>query len=150
MYSLFGVRHLATRLKGFDLDCDSSRIATHTSCMSLIITNIQSYLGIGRSNSQSSPADNKIECVAANSVFDYMRIIAASSGIAPPPTVMCSGTSISVSSIPPQTPLQIDGELRQPVRDGSVRISFGKMVSILGQHTRAELPSSAWSSKQSV
>lgn len=131
MYAFLGLRHLSSRLRGLDVRCDSAPVTLEGACMSLIFANVRSYLGLGFSNTAGSPADQTLECITTTSLLDYMRIIGSSSGTLAPPSVLCSGSTISVHSIPPGISLQIDGEARQPIFSGSVEISFRKMISIL-------------------
>ncbi len=131
MYTFFGLRHLSSRLRGLEVSCDSSAVKLERACMSLIFTNIRSYLGLGLSNATGSPADKKLECITTGSVLDYARFIGASSGLVSPPAALCSGSTISVHSIPPQTPLQVDGEAKQPILGGRLQITLRKVISIL-------------------
>jgi diacylglycerol kinase family enzyme len=131
MYTLCGLRHLSARLRGLKLACEASPVELEQPSMSLIFTNIQSYLGMGLSNTKGSPSDLNIECIATTSTLDYMRMIGASSGITATPPTLCSGRTMAASSIPSGTFLQVDGESRQPICGESMEISFRKMISIL-------------------
>lgn len=130
MYAFLGLRHLSSRLQGLEVKCDSCKVELQQPCMSLIFSNIRSYLGLGLSNTKGSPADRQLECISTISLFDYIRIICASSGTISPPSIVCSGSTIFVDSIPPRTFLQVDGETREPISGGSLEISFRKMTSI--------------------
>lgn len=130
MYVFFGLRHFSSRLRGLGVKCDTERFVLEQPCMSLIFANIRSYLGLGLSNASGSPSDQMLEGLTTTSILDYMRIIGASCGVAAPPKTLCSGSMISVHSIPPQTYLQVDGEPKRPICGGSLEISFRRMISV--------------------
>lgn len=129
MYGWFGLLNAAKRAKDLALTCDSLEAET-VPCMSLIVSNIRSYLGLGTSNNIGSASDLKLECVATSSILDYLRIILATSSILKPPRLLCSGSCIEVQSIPLGMPLQIDGEPRDAVYGGTIRFTPSKTVQI--------------------
>jgi diacylglycerol kinase family enzyme len=129
MYGVFGVRNAAKRLNDVKLFCDSSPIMTQP-CMSIIISNIRSYLGMGFSNDLGAADDSKLECVTTSSILDYLRILAASRSILKPPRLLCSGSCIEVRSIPPGIPIQIDGEPRNAIYGGAIRLTPSRTISI--------------------
>ena len=123
-YSLFGLKRALYTIRGASLLCDEPPPIRCAPTTGLIITNIKSHLGLGISNSHSAPSDQVIECVSVTSVFGFLRMMAASVGLARPPGILARGKSILITGIPKGTPMQIDGEAHASMQSGELRVSF--------------------------
>ena len=123
-YTLFGTRHALTRINGLSVATES---IPHHACppmTGLIITNIKSHLGLGLSNSESSPFDETIECVSVPTVLGFASMIGASLGVLSPPPILTKGARIRITGIPDNTAMQIDGESSATVRGGTIECSL--------------------------
>jgi hypothetical protein len=113
------------------VDCDSKKHSTPANTLGLIVANVRSYMGRGISNKTGDSGDNLLECVSTTSPLDYLRMIASSTGVISPKEALCSGQSVSITLIPSNTPLQVDGEIKTRIRDGRLDLSLRRMVSVL-------------------
>lgn len=129
-YTLFGLKSLTYTVSGLSLRCDNLPPIPCPPTTGLIITNIQSHLGLGISNGESSPKDQQIECVSLPTVFGFLSMMMASSGFWRPPRTCARGTTIEINQIPEGTPLQIDGEAYPSVVGGKIRVTFRHFVSL--------------------
>ena len=130
-YTTSGVRHLGYRLPALDITTNSGETKAHGTGMSLLLTNIRAYMGLGYSNRDSSAQDTLIECSITRSVMDYLRIIGSGVGIAPALTPVARGSSITLSGLPEDVSLQIDGEAVAPLRSSTCRIELRRMVRVV-------------------
>jgi diacylglycerol kinase family enzyme len=134
-YGLAGMRHVAYQIPPGTVltNLDTAQKLVLSGTKSLVIANIQSMLGLGKSNLESSAEDNLLEAVSVGSLLDYSRMVL--------------GAKISPLSLKPfgsadaweletfgasNLPVQIDGEPRQDLSATRFRFSIVGRVGILG------------------
>jgi diacylglycerol kinase family enzyme len=130
-YGLLGAKRLCTRLEGLSIHSNSNDVVLAPSTRGIVITNVKSHMGVGVLTPESDPSDDRIECVNASSPLDYLRMVLSPLGILTPLKSMITGSEITIKGIPSGTQIQVDGEIHAPVREGTIKISFKKVVSIL-------------------
>ena len=130
MYAAFGIRRTFSRLTGVTLAAAGESTLTCPQSMGLIATNIKSHLGLGFSNSHSSPFDSRIECVLTPTALSYLRMVASGFGLASPPAVFASGESLCIENLPLGTALQVDGEAAEPVSSPTATISLRRFANV--------------------
>lgn len=130
MYTCFGMRHLFSFLPETTIVHDD-RTTACASSRGLVISNVQSHMGIGTLCRESSPYDDQIECIRASSPFDYLRMILAKLGVVPSLRAVHRGKEFALEGLPPKTPLQIDGEPKLPVLHGKISVRLKGFARVL-------------------
>lgn len=130
MYAAFGIRRSFSRLTGVTLAAAGESPLTCPPSMGLMATNIKSHLGLGFSNSSSSPFDSRIECALTPTALSYLRMVASGFGLASPPAVFVSGESLRIENIPLGTALQVDGEAAEPVSSPTATVSLRRFANV--------------------
>ncbi len=129
-YGLIAVTASKRPLQTITLKSGSRHLSTRDGILSLVFSNVQSYLGLGRSNSVGSSSDALIECIQLNSIRDYLQILLSGVGCVPTPKPTCSGKTFSLEGISPTSAVQIDGEFLGDIGGESATISFERFVEI--------------------
>jgi diacylglycerol kinase family enzyme len=129
-YTLFGLAHSLKRIQGLSVCTETGAPQNVPTTTGIILTNIKSHLGLGLSNSESSPSDEVIECVSVPTVLGFTAMIGASLRILSPPKVFTQGKSITISGIPHNTPMQIDGEAAPPILHGELTVSLRHFATV--------------------
>ena len=135
MYALFGVRHALFTIPETHIDERGASIAC-ARAHGIILSNLQSHMGIGVLSRESDPFDDVIECVRVSSPFDYARMFATKAGLWPSLRALHRGTEFSIRGLPPRTPLQIDGETKSPVDGGTVEVRLKGYARVLWRGNR--------------
>jgi hypothetical protein len=128
-YTIYGLRHGLYRITGPRVDNDAGESRSCSSTTGLIVTNIQSHLGLGLSNTLSDPSDATIECVNVSTVLGFLRMMLASVGIGHGLPLFARGGSLIIKNIPPQTPVQIDGESHPSLERGELSVEFRHFIN---------------------
>lgn len=129
-YTLFGIAHSLKRIRGLSVCADARDTEPLSPTTGIILTNIKSHLGLGLSNAESSASDDVIECVSVTNVLGFTAMIGASLGLLSPPHVFTSGRTITISGIPHNTPMQIDGETAPSILHGELRVSLRHFANV--------------------
>lgn len=132
MYAFFGARHLLSSIPETLIDERGVGVTCARTC-GIILSNVKSHMGIGVLSSESDPFDDLIECVRASPPFDYARMIATKAGLSPSLRALHRGREFSIRGLPPQTPLQIDGETRPAVDGGTVEVRLKGYARVLSR-----------------
>jgi diacylglycerol kinase family enzyme len=130
MYAWFGARRLGQRLDSVRVESGEHREAVEAGAMSVIITNLRSYMGLANSNTKSDPGDDKLEYVVTKSVLDYVRMFlpgflrmsSTCRELSPPLHVHSSSQGIHV---------QVDGEYLGNLDSAGIAIRLKRHVEIL-------------------
>lgn len=106
-YGLSGIRNLYSPTYPFQIN----NVETPKKYKTIIFANIQSYMGIARSNFVSDPFDNKLECVVAENISDYFTMMLSSLGVSPTSlSLLNQATTFELCALPVGLTIQIDGE----------------------------------------
>lgn len=130
-YTAASVQNLGYRLSPLHLSNDRGDTKESLSGMSLLITNVRTYMGLGYNTTTSSPEDTTIECSVARSVLDYVCIMGAGLGVTSPLAPIIRGSSVLISGLAPNTALQVDGEFVQPLQAGDCRIELRRTIQVV-------------------
>jgi len=130
MYTLFGMRHMFSSIRTATLvDGDVGGACARTG--GIVLSNLQSHMGIGVLSRDSDPFDDIIECVRVSPPFDYALMIASKAGLWGSLRPLHRGQEFSIRGLPPRTPLQIDGEPKPVVEGGTVEVRLKGYARVL-------------------
>lgn len=104
---------------------------TFNNARSIIFTNIQSIMGMGKSNLRSSIFDENIECVVIDAVMNYMTMLTHYRLPLFHPRFVGSSTQWELLDLPRGAHIQIDGEPRPDILSNHYRISEGGKLSMI-------------------
>ncbi len=131
MYMLFSLCHLRFRLRGVSITVDESEAVLCPPTRGILFTNVKSHMGCGFATNVSDPYDEKLECARVSSVVDYAQMVASAIGIVPASAPFSQGGTFTVSGVPRDTAIQVDGEARSPVHQGELTLRRRKFVRVL-------------------
>lgn len=106
---------------------------------SIILTNIGSIMGLGRSNLHSSVFDQSLECLAIDNVLNYLTMFSHYRVPIFHPRFIGSAERWDILNLPPDVNIQIDGEPRPDINSTNYRISpGGKILVAVGKLDQSE------------
>lgn len=129
-YTVLGLRHALTRLTTLSLRDHSGETRHCPRTTGIIVTNIQSHLGMALSNRKSAPSDDLIESVSVSNVFEFARMILAGLGLPIQLSPVMRSKGASIEGIPSGTPIQIDGEAGPSLQGGRLEVTFRHFIQI--------------------
>ncbi|MFN4895788.1 MAG: diacylglycerol/lipid kinase family protein [Pseudomonadota bacterium] len=133
MYGFFGCRNFVMYRSPARVGSDNSVEMLSVPMRGLVVSNIQSHLGMGKLSSQCDPSDDVIECISPSLPRDYLKMMASRFIPVPDLPVVQKGRSLTISDLTPGTQIQVDGEPHAPLKGTSVEIRFRGFVRILGK-----------------
>lgn len=98
---------------------------------SLIFANIQSMMGIGKSNTTSALGDRLSECIVVKRIWDYLGMITKHKCRFLSPKLIGISMEWEINNIPLGTCVQIDGEPRPEVTSTTCRIKYSYSLNLL-------------------
>jgi hypothetical protein len=99
----------------------------------IVIANIRSILGLGKSNQIGSAEDNQLEAVPVYSLLDYGKMVLGSRFGSFSPQVIGSSSKWELDTGSSSIFAQVDGEPRSDLTPGRIRFSVTGTVAILGE-----------------
>lgn len=132
-YTTLGCKYLSSRIKlpGLKVTADGQSLTIPGNrCRTLAFTNIQSMMGLGRSNFCSSAFDEQIELLKISSVFSYPAMV-LKRACPLSPHLVGSARVWEVASSEPLNTLQLDGEPLILPDVCQLKISPGEKVKVL-------------------
>ena len=90
---------------------------------SVLFANIKSIMGIAQSNPHSSIFDQRIECVIVENMLNYAAMLSRFHLPLLHPRLIGSASTWELTGLPPEVPIQIDGEPRPEIKASHFRIS---------------------------
>lgn len=132
-YAAMGLRCLNSRLIADDeitLSRGGNSLRLNLA-KSVIFTNIQSIMGLGKSNCSSSPFDERIECIVVNNVMNYLTMLSSYKAPLFRPYFAGSEESWEIRGLSEKAQVQIDGEPRPDIVSANYRISSGAKISMI-------------------
>jgi len=135
-YTAASLQNLGYQLSALQLSNEHGDIAESVGGLSLLITNVRTYMGLGYNTTTSSPEDTSIECSIARSVLDYVCIMGAGLGVTSPLAPIIRVSSVIISGLAPNTALQVDGEFVQPLQEGDCRIELRRTIQVVNARGR--------------
>jgi hypothetical protein len=139
-YTLFGLRHALTCLRGLTVRDERGDTISCASTTGIIITNIRSHLGMAISNNESDPSDEVIEAVSVRTVLGFPRMILAGLGLPTGLAPLTRGKRLGIAGFPPGTPIQVDAETHPDLQRGAIVVSFKHFVRSLRRSGGVVLP----------
>jgi hypothetical protein len=130
VYGLIAATATKEPLGAITLKSGTESLLTRNGILSIVFSNVQSYLGLGRSNSVGTPSDALIECIQLDSMRDYFQILLSGSGCISTPKTTGSAETFTLDGLPAKAAVQIDGEFLGCVGGESATISFERFVEI--------------------
>lgn len=130
IYSWFGLRNITRMLRGARIEHDNTNVDIPSS-RGIVVSNIQSHMGVGIIARESDPFDEMIECVRASSPCDYLRMIGAKLHLLPSLRSLYRGKRFLINNLAPRTPMQIDGEPGPEINGGVVFIRHRGFAQVL-------------------
>lgn len=132
-YTVAGLMHLGARISSKNNVEIASKEQSHSlrEAKSIIFANICSIMGMGKSNLRSLIFDEKIECVIANGVLNYISMLTQHKMPIFKPRLIGSSSSWGINGLPSGISIQIDGEPRPDIEGNEFRVSYGGSISML-------------------
>lgn len=97
----------------------------------LIFANIRSIMGLGISNPVGSTFDGNVECIAVRSLFSYIPMLLHYRILFRSAPLVGSAQQWTISNLPDNVPLQVDGEPIAGIKTNQLRIKSEGTLNVL-------------------